>query len=100
VEFERKRFNTNTFSEKPVQESFQQPYTPKKLKPIAKTETTSQKIPNPNFPDGTKVRHAIFGDGVVLETSIMDGNEKVEIDFGTKGKKSLLLKFAKLEIRQ
>jgi DNA helicase-2/ATP-dependent DNA helicase PcrA len=33
-----------------------------------------------------------------LETSISNGNEKASIDFGEKGVKSLLLKFAKLEV--
>jgi len=34
----------------------------------------------------------------VVETSMVNGNEKAEIDFGEKGVKSLLLKFAKLEV--
>lgn len=48
-------------------------------------------------PVGAKVRHQLFGEGVVLSVSMAGANEKAEIDFGAKGVKTLLLKFAKLE---
>jgi DNA helicase-2/ATP-dependent DNA helicase PcrA len=44
------------------------------------------------------VRHALFGTGKVISVSMTGASEKAEIDFGAKGVKSLLLKFAKLEI--
>ena len=47
---------------------------------------------------GSFVKHGVFGIGKVLDTSIVNGNEKADIDFGEKGVKSLLLKFAKLEV--
>jgi len=46
------------------------------------------------------VKHAAFGIGKVLNVYIDNGNEKAEIDFGEKGVKSLLLKFAKLEVME
>ena len=60
---------------------------------VQKTPTVISHIPVEAF-----VKHNIFGIGKVLETSIEDGNEKAKIDFGEKGVKSLLLKFAKLEV--
>jgi DNA helicase-2/ATP-dependent DNA helicase PcrA len=40
----------------------------------------------------------MFGIGKVLSVSMSGANEKAEIDFGEKGVKTLLLKFAKLEV--
>jgi len=51
-----------------------------------------------DFKAGTFVQHAVFGVGKVIASTLEGGNEKVEIDFGDKGKKTLLLKFAKLQI--
>lgn len=72
---------------------------PRKLSKINKG-SADNKIPtqNASLPVGAVVKHAVFGVGKVVETSIVSGNEKAEIDFGEKGVKSLLLKFAKLEI--
>jgi len=71
---------------------------PQKLKKISNTGGEKASIVHPEIAVGAFVKHSIFGIGKVLETSIENGNEKVEIDFAEKGKKSLLLKFAKLEI--
>jgi DNA helicase-2/ATP-dependent DNA helicase PcrA len=71
---------------------------PKRLTKISNNSTEKTPIENSSIPNGTFVKHAIFGIGKVLETNLVDGNEKAEIDFGEKGKKSLLLKFAKLEV--
>jgi len=51
-----------------------------------------------SVPVGSVVRHAVFGKGKVLETSIAAGNERAIIDFEEHGKKALLLKFANLEL--
>lgn len=61
-------------------------------------KTAKQVVENKALPVGTFVKHHLFGIGKVIETSISNGNEKADIDFGEKGVKSLLLKFAKLEI--
>lgn len=55
-------------------------------------------IENSNLPVGCFVKHQLFGIGKVIETSVVDGNERASIDFGEKGVKSLLLKFAKLDV--
>jgi DNA helicase-2/ATP-dependent DNA helicase PcrA len=72
---------------------------PKKLTKIR----TSDQIPSdenftPTIPVGKFVKHQLFGIGKVLSVSMTGANEKAEIDFGEKGVKSLLLKFAKLEL--
>lgn len=67
-----------------------------KISPAETGNSTPQKCDA--IPAGTFVKHHVFGIGKVISTSVVDGNAKAEIDFGDKGKKSLLLKFAKLEI--
>lgn len=73
-------------------------FPPKRLTKISNASDEKIITNNASLPIGTLVKHNIFGVGTVVETSIVNGNEKAEIDFGEKGKKSLLLKFAKLEI--
>lgn len=46
---------------------------------------------------GQKVRHATFGDGVVISSKIVDGDEEVTVAFSGKGVKRLLASFARLE---
>jgi len=97
LELERNRFNKSS----PPTQHFQEKFDYKPTKKLTKiTENISDKatVSNSSIPVGVFVKHAVFGIGKVLETSIVNGNEKAEIDFGEKGKKSLLLKFAKLEI--
>ena len=97
VETERNRFRLTLFNR---MERNDLPPTPahRNLKKISNTTDNIIPVINDNLPAGTFVKHAIFGIGKVLSTSLVDGNEKAEIDFGEKGKKSLLLKFAKLEV--
>ena len=97
VESERNRFRQTPFKS-PSVPSFREPTQPRKLKKIDSGSGTKTPTINDSLPVGTFVKHQIFGIGKVLETSLVDGNEKAEIDFGEKGVKSLLLKFAKLEI--
>lgn len=65
--------------------------------PAGNTRQSNVGSINPNLPVGQKVRHAMFGDGTVLTVTGMGTDQKAEIDFGVKGMKTLLLKFAKLE---
>ena len=98
LEMERNRFKSS-YSKPVFNERVELPPTPKRLVKLSsgageqKTPTTTGSIPT-----GAFVKHSIFGIGKVMETSISNGNEKADIDFGEKGVKSLLLKFAKLEI--
>ncbi len=75
------------------------PPSPKKL---TKIRTGGQAVSDENFtptiPVGKFVKHQLFGIGKVLSVSMTGANEKADIDFGEKGVKSLLLKFAKLEL--
>ena len=103
LNFERMRFNNSFsggfFEKKPATPaSVPLPQTAKHLTKIKKSAGDEIPTQNSAFPAGTYVKHGIFGIGKVLQTSVVDGNEKAEIDFGEKGVKSLLLKFAKLEM--
>lgn len=97
IETERNRFQRNTFS-KPVFNESVAPQTPKRLVKLVAGNNEAIPTQNSAIPVGAFVKHAIFGIGKILETSIVNGNEKADIDFGEKGVKSLLLKFAKLEV--
>ena len=57
----------------------------------ARTESTSSA-----FPVGSQIEHNVFGPGTVLAVYNENGNEKADISFDRSGKKTLLLKFAKL----
>ncbi len=46
---------------------------------------------------GQKVRHASFGEGVVVSSKLVDGDEEVTVAFSGKGVKRLLASFARLE---
>lgn len=86
---QRNRFNDN----------FENPATQtKKLSKIKETDSEITHYSNEKLPVNAFVKHNVFGIGKVLETTIENGNEKAKVDFGEKGVKSLLLKFAKLEI--
>lgn len=96
VNLERVRFNRSYQNE---QKEVTIPFaTPKRLTKLKSSGEEKVNIRISTLPIGTKVKHHVFGIGKVLDTSIVSGNEKAEIDFGEKGVKSLLLKYAKLEI--
>lgn len=56
-----------------------------------------QTLSHPDFPEGCTVRHGVFGIGTVIQCYRENDSDKIEVDFAGKGKKHLLLKFAKLE---
>ncbi len=75
------------------------PPSPKKLTKIRPSgHAVSDENFTPTIPVGKFVKHQLFGIGKVLSVSMTGANEKADIDFGEKGVKSLLLKFAKLEV--
>ena len=49
------------------------------------------------YKEGDRVSHGVFGPGKVLAYYVENGNEKLDVLFDRSGKKTLLLKFAKLE---
>ncbi len=52
----------------------------------------------PQYKTGQKVRHAKFGDGIVIESKPTGNDEEVTIAFSEVGMKRLAASFAKLEI--
>jgi DNA helicase-2/ATP-dependent DNA helicase PcrA len=51
----------------------------------------------PELKDGDHVRHAQFGDGIVVSCRSVNGDAEVEVVFDMAGLKKLLLSFAQLE---
>jgi DNA helicase-2/ATP-dependent DNA helicase PcrA len=56
-----------------------------------------KKIVKKEYPVGTRVRHPVWEDGMILNSKIEDGDEVVDVFFGTVGKKRLIASLAKLE---
>jgi DNA helicase-2/ATP-dependent DNA helicase PcrA len=53
--------------------------------------------PAAQFRSGERVRHSVFGEGIVIESLLRDGEEEVTVAFEGKGVKRLLASFAGLE---
>jgi ATP-dependent DNA helicase UvrD/PcrA len=51
-----------------------------------------------SFFAGQKVRHALFGDGIVVSSKLVENDEEVTVAFTGKGVKRLLASFANLEV--
>lgn len=49
------------------------------------------------YPIGSRVRHATFGDGTVLEAYHDNDNDKIVIRFDKVGQKTMMIKFAKFQ---
>ncbi|GLV58222.1 DNA helicase [Dictyobacter sp. S3.2.2.5] len=61
-------------------------------------EPANQKPKVQRFKPGDRVRHNIFGDGIILKSEMEEGTEFVEVQFpGKHGKKRLSLDFARLD---
>jgi len=76
-----------------------QPSIPKNLKKVSQTGSVQGTTLEPgSVVVGTKVAHAKFGKGKVVNIEGEAPNEKATVFFPTVGQKQLLLKFAKLEI--
>ena len=60
-----------------------------------RAESRSQAVSAP-FSVGERIEHNVFGQGTVLALYAENGNDKADIMFDQSGKKTLLLKFAKL----
>jgi DNA helicase-2/ATP-dependent DNA helicase PcrA len=98
MEIERNRFSNVYLSKPTTSEPIAPPTIPKRLVKLENKSGTVSPSTKSSLAVGTFVKHGIFGIGKVTETSVVNGNEKADIDFGEKGIKSLLLKFAKLEV--
>jgi DNA helicase-2/ATP-dependent DNA helicase PcrA len=62
-----------------------------------KPEPSASAVPTPHFRVGDTVIHAKFGEGVVVESHLSDGDQEVEVAFPGKGIKRLSVSFAPLE---
>lgn len=60
--------------------------------------TTSAPIIEPSYISGQNVRHPTWGDGMVLNTTLEDGEEIVDVFFEEVGLKKLIASLAKLEV--
>jgi DNA helicase-2/ATP-dependent DNA helicase PcrA len=54
-------------------------------------------VVSPEVKAGSRVRHAVFGEGVVVSSRAVDGDYEAVVAFDGAGVKRLLLSFAKLE---
>ncbi len=80
---------TNEWNEKPIFD------TPKKqLKRVA---TGTEQAVQSDWQAGDRVRHRVFGEGVIQRIYQENENDKVDILFDTQGQKTLLVSYAKLE---
>lgn len=62
--------------------------------------STEEYAPNTTYKIGMTVLHSRFGSGIIEELSGEEQNSKATVNFTNFGKKTLLLKFAKLQIRK
>ena len=61
--------------------------------------TTGSSSQNPDQIEiGTRIRHSLFGEGVIIGIDKIDNNSMIKVEFKNVGTKKLLLKFAKFEI--
>jgi DNA helicase-2/ATP-dependent DNA helicase PcrA len=65
--------------------------------PVQQRAALPQTPRDTRFFAGQKVRHALFGEGVVVSSKVVDGDEEVTVAFTGKGIKRLLASFANLE---
>ena len=75
-----------------------QPAAPRSLKPTTgwQQKTAVQAATTSDWKQGDRVDHKVFGKGTVQRVYRENDNEKIEIEFDTKGTKTLLLTYAKL----
>ena len=75
------------------------PVAARSLKPTTglQPKTTVQDSVSTEWKQGDRVDHKVFGQGTVQRVYRENDNEKIEIEFDTKGTKTLLLAYAKLD---
>ena len=70
---------------------------PRYLKKTFSDEPATPSNSAPQFRTGEKVRHAKFGEGIVIESKSTGNDEEVSVAFSDVGIKRLAASFAKLE---
>ena len=71
---------------------------PHSSRTVAEALYTTESGETAKLRKGTKVEHVRFGVGVIVEIENEGNDKKARIDFQDSGKKTLLLKYAKLKI--
>ena len=86
-------------SERRASSSWEQParWESTRLAPSAPPADASKKIER-RYRPAMHVRHLVWGEGIVLDSAIRDGEEEVDVHFATVGFKRLLASLAKLEL--
>ena len=73
------------------------PTQPHSLRPTTGIKPkTEQQAVSSEWKQGDRIDHKVFGQGTILRVYKENDNEKIEINFDTKGVKTLLLAYAKL----
>ena len=80
--------------------SFSKPTSPKSGTTAYTVGSATKKTAAPENPykKGMRVRHKVFGEGLILSTTPMGGDCLLEIAFDEKGTKKLMANFVKMEI--
>ncbi len=71
---------------------------PSDIKWSLPTPPTSAPVTQALFKAGTRVRHAMWGDGIVLDSRMQDGDEIIDVVFESVGIKRLAANLANLKI--
>ena len=100
--YESGRYNSDTYEDEYFEE--ERSHSPgfrrtrsesPKERPPASTHSNGDK--EAQFRTGQKVRHAKFGDGIVIESKVTGNDEEVTVAFKSEGLKKLAASFANLE---
>ena len=94
--YDRPRWGNNTWTDD--DDNYTKPTFSKPLKPVKAAMNIGQ-IADTDYPSGSRVYHRVFGEGTVQRVYCENDNDKIDILFDTKGQKTLLLTYAKLEKR-
>ncbi len=86
--------STSSFKAK---SGFSKTIRPKNFKPLSEAKKSTSSI-DLKLSEGDRVRHAKFGKGTVMEISGKGDNRQAKVRFDHTGTKTLILRFAKLEI--
>jgi DNA helicase II / ATP-dependent DNA helicase PcrA len=65
---------------------------------FARPDTRRQPQVEPTYHIGMRVHHAMWGEGVVINSFVDDGEEAVDIEFKSAGIKKVLASIVKLDI--
>jgi DNA helicase-2/ATP-dependent DNA helicase PcrA len=92
--------NLNEKKRKPAQVKAERPkkegYLTRAAIDKANSQTVSS-VPQPDFKQGERIKHKVFGDGMVVNVQPMGNDALLEIAFDTVGTKKVMANFAKME---